>query len=1209
MSANNRGGAAPAPSATGSLLPRSMVVTDANEAVSRMAYALNEVIALYPITPSTPMGEWADVWASAGVKNLWGTVPSIIQMQSEAGVAGAIHGAVQTGSLGTTFTASQGLLLMIPNMYRIAGELTPCVIHVAARSLAAQALSIFGDHSDVMAARGTGWAMLCSASVQEAQDFALIAQAASLESRIPCLHFFDGFRTSHEIAKIARLDEDVLQAMIDERWIEAHRARALSPDHPVLRGTTQNPDIYFQAREAVNPYYAAFPGILQKAMDRFARLTGRQYHNFEYHGHEEAERVIVLMGSAIGAVRETVDFLMDQGEKVGVLKVRLYRPFDASAFRQALPATVQALAILDRCKEPGSAGEPLYLDCLQSLYQSERRPSVSGGRYGLSSKEFTPAMVLGIFRNLQNSAPSHPFTIGIQDDLGGTSLDYDAGFSLESPAVSRAIFYGFGADGTVGANKQTIKIIGENAPDFVQGYFVYDSKKSGAVTVGHLRFGPEEIHSSYLISRAQFVACHQESLLEKMDVTEPLMERGIFLLNSHHPPEKVWAHLPEGVQRALIDRQAQFYVINAYRVARDGGLGGHINTIMQVCFFSLSKVLRQDLAMEAIRASIRKTYEAKGPEVVEKNLAAVDHALAHLHEVNVPQQVSPRARSTPSVPPDGSSFERDVLGKLLAGKGDSVPVSALSADGTFPTGTARWEKRNLAAEVPVWNADICIQCGKCVMVCPHAAIRGKAYEPAALVSPPHTFKSRPARLPAWKGLAYSLQVAVEDCTGCGICVDVCPVRDKTAPEHKALTMHAPAALRSTEKANWSFFLGLPERDRRQIHSDHVRELHIQQPLFEFSGACSGCGETPYIRILSQLFGDRLIVANATGCSSIYGGNMPTTPWSKNNEGRGPAWSNSLFEDNAEFGMGFRVSVDKQRQFARELVRMLAPRIGVQFATEIMEASQNDEAGIYEQRLRVAQLKQKLSDMDTPESRRLLTVADTLVRKSVWIIGGDGWGYDIGFGGLDHVLASGANVKVLLLDTEEYSNTGGQCSKATPRAAVARFASSGKRTPKKDLGLIAMNYGHIYVASIALGANDEHTMKAFLEAEAYDGPALLLAYSHCIAHGIDMSKGMQNQKAAAKSGHWLLYRYDPRREAEGLNPLQLEPIREKTPLYDYHRTENRFRKPPSATSESPGALSSLAQQDVDRRWRRYQEGAAHPSLPMATTSTTVPGQRA
>ena len=1158
---------------------------DANEAVARIAYALNEVIAIYPITPASPMGEWADAWSAGGRKNLWGTVPSVIEMQSEGGAAGAIHGALQTGSLAGTFTSSQGLLLMIPDMYKIAGELTPTVFHIAARSLAAQALSIFGDHSDVMAARATGWAMLCANNVQEAQDMAAIAHAATLEARIPFLHFFDGFRTSHEISKIQTLSDDILGAMINEERVIEHRARALSPDHPVIRGTAQNPDVYFQAREAVNPFYAACPQIVQRTMDQFAELTGRRYGLFEFYGATDAEQVIVLMGSGCEAATETVDSLVESGAKVGVLKVRLYRPFDAEALVRQLPFTTRCIAVLDRTKEPGALAEPLYLDVVNALYEMGRSDvRVIGGRYGLSSKEFTPAMVKAIFDNLAAPTPKNHFTVGINDDRSHTSLEVDPQFSIEAGDVVRAQFFGLGSDGTVGANKESIKIIGENTDHFAQGYFVYDSKKSGAMTISHLRFGPRPIRSTYLITEASFVACHQPFLIERYDVLKDLSPGGTFLLNTAFAPEKVWEHLPANAQQRLIDTAANFFVIDANKVAREAGMGGRINTVMQTCFFAIAGVLPPEEAIDAIKDSIRKTYGKKGEEVVERNLRGVEAALAHLYEVDVPEEITPRVSSGNLALQGAPKF----VSEIIAGRGDSLPVSALPNDGTYPTGTTKFEKRNLATEVPVWDPEVCIQCGKCVIVCPHAAIRSKVYEPSVLGGACSTFKSREARLPEWKGLKYTLQVAVEDCTGCGICIDVCPARNKSEAKLKAINLQPQAPLRETERKNWNFFLSIPEADRTRLRNDSVRETQVRQPLFEFSGACAGCGETPYIKLLTQLFGDRLVIANATGCSSIYGGNLPTTPYTKDLEGRGPAWANSLFEDNAEFGLGFRVSIDKQQQYAVELLQHLTPIVGRQLVTEIVNARQRDDADIFDQRMRVAELKLKLKLAGKdPYARRLFTLADMLVRKSVWIVGGDGWGYDIGFGGLDHVLASGRNVKVLLLDTEVYSNTGGQCSKSTPRAAVAKFASDGKRTAKKDLGLMMMTYGNIYVASVAMGAKDEQTLKAFMEAEAYDGPALIIAYSHCIAHGIDMGRGMQNQKAAVQSGQWPLYRYNPERAELGENPLQLDAPRPKLKVADYFKLEQRFKMLEQSDPRAAKDLLDQAQADVETRRTFYE----------------------
>ena len=1164
---------------------------DGNEAVASVAFRTNEVIAIYPITPSSNMGEWSDAWASEGRKNIWGVVPTVVEMQSEGGAAGAVHGALQAGSLTTTFTASQGLLLMIPNMYKIAGELTPAVIHVAARSLAAQALSIFGDHSDVMATRQTGFAMLCSGSVQEATDFAIISQAATLEARIPFLHFFDGFRTSHEESKILVLDDETLRSMMDSDLIAAHRARALSPDHPVLRGTAQNPDVYFQARETVNSYYAACGAIVQKAMDRFAELTGRAYHLFDYHGPADAERVIVLMGSGAEAAHETVDALTASGEKVGIVKVRLYRPFDGEAFVNSLPATVKSIAVLDRTKEPGSLGEPLYMDCITALHEHGGDhlpviPKVIGGRYGLSSKEFTPAMVKAVFDNLASDSPKNHFTVGINDDVTHTSLDVDRDFSVEPPDVVRALFYGLGADGTVGANKNSIKIIGEKTDNYAQGYFVYDSKKSGAVTISHLRFGPNPIRSSYLISSANFVACHQPVFLERYDMLDALAPGGTFLLNTVHSAADVWQTLPRIVQEQIIAKHLKFFVIDAYSVARDSGMGGRINTVMQVCFFAIAGVLPREKAIEAIKASIVETYGRKGDDIVKMNLDAVDSTLENLHEVAVPAVAGAGFEMPDAVAAGAPKFVRDVLGEIIAGRGDLLPVSAMPCDGTFPTGTATWEKRNIALEIPVWDTQVCIQCGKCAMVCPHSVIRIKVFDPSELEKAPPTFKACDSRDKEWAGLQYSIQVAPEDCTGCGICVDVCPAKNKSETRLKALNMASQPPLREPERDNWNFFLTLPELDRRLIKISSIRQQQVQEPLFEFSGACSGCGETPYVKLVSQLFGDRALIANATGCSSIYGGNLPTTPWTKNAEGRGPAWSNSLFEDNAEFGLGFRLSIDKQRDQARHLLVGLASQLGDELVTPILEAEQKTEPDIFDQRERVEALKARLREIDSPDARFLLTLADTLVKKSVWIIGGDGWAYDIGYGGLDHVLASGHDVNALVLDTEVYSNTGGQMSKSTPRAAVAKFAAGGKPIGKKDLGLMAMSYGTIYVASVAMGAKDEHTLKAFLEAEAYDGPSLIIAYSHCIAHGIDMETGMRNQKAAVDTGQWLLYRFNPERTLRGENPLILDSRAPKAPLEQYLNMENRFKMLGKTHPDTAKTLFAEAQRDVTARWRMY-----------------------
>jgi pyruvate-ferredoxin/flavodoxin oxidoreductase len=1185
-------------------MKRKFKTMDANEAVANVAYRLNEVIAIYPITPSSPMGEWADQWSSEGVPNIWGTVPHVVEMQSEGGAAGAVHGALQTGSLATTFTASQGLLLMIPNMNKIAGELTATAFHVSARTLATHALSIFGDHSDVMSCRATGYAMLCSNSVQEAMDLALIAHASTLESRIPFLHFFDGFRTSHEVNKIEMLNEDDMRALINMDRIIEHRQRALSPDHPVLRGTAQNPDVYFQAREAGNPYYAACSDKVQSVMDKFAQVVGRSYHLFDYVGAPDAERVIVMMGSGAEAAHETVEHLNRNGETIGLLKVRLYRPFAIKAFIEALPATVRKIAVLDRTKESGAPREPLYLDVVNAIQEGKKlgygklttAPDIIGGRYGLSSKEFTPAMVKAVYDNLAQAKPKDHFTIGIQDDVSHTSLDYDADFSVEPENVVRAMFYGLGADGTVGANKNSIKIIGENTDNYAQGYFVYDSKKSGAMTVSHLRFGPQPIQSSYLISQANFVACHQWIFLERYNMLSALVPGGVFLLNSPFSKDEVWDRLPREVQTQLIAKKARFFIIDAYQVARDTGMGSRMNTILQTCFFAISKVLPSDEAVEAIRKSIRETYGRKGEEVVRQNLRAVDETLAHLFEVNVPEKVTSRIEMPAAFDPQAPKFEREVLGVIYAGHGDEIPVSAFPADGTFPTGTAKWEKRNLALEIPVWDTNLCIQCGKCAMVCPHAVIRIKVYDSKELANAPATFKSTDVRDKEWQGLKYTIQVAPEDCTGCGVCVDICPAKNKSETRLKAINMTPQPPLREPERENWEFFLKIPELDRRKIKLTTIRQQQVQEPLFEFSGACSGCGETPYLKLVSQLFGDRSVIANATGCSSIYGGNLPTTPWSKNADGRGPAWSNSLFEDNAEFGLGFRVSIDKQTEFARELLKRLSGSIGEELVTALLASPQKDEADIYEQRQRVDLLKEKLHGLNLPEAKQLLAVADMLVKKSVWIIGGDGWAYDIGYGGLDHVLASGRNVNVLVLDTEVYSNTGGQASKSTPRGAVAKFAAGGKPGPKKDLGLMAMSYGNVYVASVAMGAKDEHTLKAFLEAEAYDGPSIIIAYSDCIAHGVNMTTAMADQKVAVESGQWLLYRYNPERALSGENPLLLDSRKPTRKVKDFLQQQTRFKMLVASRPEDAKHLWAQAQNDAETRYRLYEYMARRKSEP-------------
>ncbi|PKO21267.1 MAG: pyruvate:ferredoxin (flavodoxin) oxidoreductase [Chloroflexi bacterium HGW-Chloroflexi-1] len=1172
---------------------RHVVTIDGNEAAAYVAHKTNEVIAIYPITPSSNMGEWADAWSAEGQKNIWGTTPLVVEMQSEGGAAGAVHGALQTGALTTTFTASQGLLLMIPNMFKIAGELTATVFHIAARTVATHALSIFGDHSDVMAARATGWGMLCSNNVQEVMDLALIAQAATLKARVPFLHFFDGFRTSHEVSKIEQLADEDIRALIDDELVLAHRARGLNPEKPVIRGTAQNPDVFFQAREACNPYYLATPAIVQETMGQFADTVGRRYNLFDYVGAPDAERVIVMMGSGTDVAHETVDLLTERGEKVGLLKVRLYRPFSIEHFGAALPPTVKVIAALDRTKEPGAAGEPLYQDCVTALVESDRAIKALGGRYGLSSKEFTSAMCKAVFDNMVAEKPKNHFTIGIDDDVTHTSLAYDPSFSAESPKVVRAMFYGLGADGTVGANKNSIKIIGEETPNYAQGFFVYDSKKSGAITISHLRFGPKPIRLTHLIDSASFIACHQWTFIERYNLLADAVPGATFLLNSPYGPDEVWDHLPRSVQQTIIDKQLKFYVIDAYQVARATGMGVRINTIMQTCFFAISGVLPKGEAIAEIKKAIKKTYGKRGDVVVQQNFAAVDHTLTHLHQVKYPAQVTSAIAKPPIVPAEAPEFVQYVTATIMAGKGDALPVSAFPPDGTWPTATTQWEKRNLALEIPAWDPDVCIQCGKCALVCPHAAIRTKVYDPARLANAPETFKSVDYKSRDLPGMKYTVQVAPEDCTGCSLCVESCPAKNKREPKFKAINMAPQPPIRFPERDNFAFFLDLPELDRAALPLDNVKNSQLLQPLFEFSGACAGCGETPYVKLVSQLFGDRMVVANATGCSSIYGGNLPTTPWTVNQDGRGPAWSNSLFEDNAEFGLGFRLTIDKQIEYAHELVQALRELVGAELAAGLLNADQSTERGIAEQRARVAALKAKLSEIRNPKSeiRNLLSLADVLVKRSVWIIGGDGWAYDIGYGGLDHVLASGRNVNVLVLDTQVYSNTGGQASKATPRAAVAKFAAAGKPLPKKDLGMIAMSYGNIYVAQVAMGASDAQTVRAFLEAEAFDGPSLIIAYSHCIAHGIDMTTGMHEQKLAVDCGAWPLYRYNPDNIEEGKNPLKLDSKAPRIPLKDYIYNETRYSMLVRSDEERAEMLLKLAQEDVYSRWRQYEQLAA------------------
>ncbi len=1178
---------------------KKIATIDGNEAVAYVAYKINEVVAIYPITPASPMGEWADLWSAKKVPNIWGTVPDVIEMQAEGGAAGAAHGALQTGSLTTTFTASQGLLLMIPNLYKIAGELTSAVFHIAARQVATHALTIFGEHSDVMAARATGWAMLFGASVQEAHDFALIAQASTLKARVPFLNVMDGFRTSHEINKITMLSDDEMRAMIDDDLVRAHRERAMNPDRPFIRGTAQNPDEYFQNRETVNPFYMATPDIVQETMDKFAKVVGREYHLFDYVGAPDADRVIILMGSGAEAADETVRYLVDHGEKVGVVKVRLYRPFSAKHLMQALPGTVRVIAALDRTKEPGAAGEPLYVDVNTAVNEAmvdgfapfEKMPRVIGGRYGLSSKEFTPAMIKGIFDEMKKERPKNHFTVGINDDVTFTSIEYDPTFDIEPDDVTRAVFWGLGSDGTVSANKNSIKIIGEETDNYAQGYFVYDSRKAGTKTISHLRFGPRPIHSTYLVHKANFVAVHQFVFLEKYKVLDVAEEGATFLLNSPYEADEVWDHLPREVQQTIIDKKLKFYVIDAYKVAKDVGLGVRINTIMQTAFFAISGVIPFDEAITRIKEAIRKTYGKRGEEIVQKNFKAVDAALENLHEVKVPDKATSEITMPPIVPPEAPEFVQKVTAKLIAGEGNDLPVSVFPKDGTWPSGTTQWEKRNIALEVPEWDPDICIQCGKCVMVCPHAVIRAKIVDEEDLKDAPPSFKYMDARFfKEYRNTnkKYTIQVSVEDCTGCQLCVEACPAVDKKNPEHKALNMVPQIPIRERERENWKFFMSLPDMPKTAMKFNTVKNVQLLRPLFEFSGACAGCGETPYIRLMTQLFGDRAIVANATGCSSIYGGNLPTTPWAFDSKGRGPAWNNSLFEDNAEFGLGMRLTVDKQTEYARELVDKLRDVIGDELADALLNADQSTEEGIEAQRERVAELKKKLENRDDPKSRDLYSIADMLVKRSVWIIGGDGWAYDIGYGGLDHVIASGRNVNILVLDTEVYSNTGGQASKATPLAGVAKFAFGGKRHPKKDLGMLAMTYGNVYVAQIAMGASDAQALKAMREAESYDGPSLIIAYSHCIAHGIDMEKGLDQQKLAVETGYWPLYRYDPRRKAEGKPPLQLDSKPPKRPLMDYMKNEARYKVLLKNNPEGAQALFEEAQKIVEEKWKKYEQ---------------------
>ena len=1172
------------------------ITVDGNEAAASVAHRVSEVIAIYPITPSSPMGELSDEWSNQGRRNLWGNIPEVIEMQSEAGAAGAVHGALQAGALATTFTASQGLLLMIPNMFKIAGELTPFTMHVAARTVATHALSIFGDHSDIMACRPTGFAMLGAASVQEAHDFAAIAHAATLESRVPFLHFFDGFRTSHEVSKIHELSDEDLRILLPEAPIAAHRARALTPDRPVLRGTAQNPDTFFQAREAANLFYRACPAIVEEMMTRFAARTGRRYGLFEYVGHPDAERVLVIMGSGAETAHETVEFLAARGEKVGVLKVRLFRPFAITAFLNVLPQSVRAIAVMDRTKEPGALGDPLYQDVVTAFAEARAEggspfvaePRVVGGRYGLSSKEFTPAMVQAVFDNLAQSRPKNHFTIGIVDDVTHTSLPYDETFDSEPADITTALFYGLGADGTVGANKNSIKIIGTETDLYVQGYFVYDSKKAGATTVSHLRTSPRPIRSAYLIQQARFVACHQFEFLDRIDVLEHAADGSVFLLNAPGGADAVWERLPREVQQQIIDKHIRFYAIDAAVVARQAGMGGRINTIMQTCFFAISGALPRAEAIAQIKHAIDKTYRKRGPEVVKRNWEAVDLTLAHLHEVPVPAVITATHARPPLVSTLAPDFVQRVTAVLMAGKGDLLPVSAFPVDGTWPLGTAKWEKRNLALEIPVWDTSICIQCNQCALVCPHAAIRAKVYDADLLATAPSTFKSVPYKGLEFKERQYTIQVAPEDCTGCNLCVTVCPAKDRTNPRHKAINMHPQAPLRDAERYNYDFFLNLPDPAHSDLPKVDHKTSQFLEPLFEYSGACAGCGETPYLKLLTQLFGDRVLIANATGCSSIYGGNLPTTPYTTNREGRGPAWANSLFEDNAEFGLGLRLGVDSHARAARALVEHQSGQIGDTLAGELLHADQSTQAGIHAQRERVLALRQTLARLTTPEARHLDALADYLVKKSVWLVGGDGWAYDIGYGGLDHILASQRDVNVLVLDTEVYSNTGGQQSKATPLGAVAKFAAAGKTVPKKDLGLLANMYGHVYVARVAFGAKMPQTVQAFLEAEAYPGPSLIIAYSHCIAHGYDMAQGAAQQKLAVNSGVWPLFRFDPRRIAKGEPPLHLDYGPPKAQVAEYMRNESRFRVVERTDPVRFKEFLKESQEAAQQRYAVYQQ---------------------
>lgn len=1184
-------------------MKRQKVTIDGNEAAAYTAYHVNEVISIYPITPSSTMGELSDQWASEGKSNMWGSVPHVTEMQSEAGAAGAVHGSLQSGALTTTFTASQGLLLMIPNMYKIAGELTPTVFHVSARTLATHALSIFCDHSDVMSVRSTGFALMASNSVQEVMDFALISQAASLKSRVPFLHFFDGFRTSAETSKVELLTNDDFKEMIDQDLVIAHRKRALSPDNPIIRGTSHNPDTFFQARETINPYYNACPDIVQETMDKFGEIIGRKYKLFQYIGAQDAERIIVIMGSGADTVEETVNYLNNNGEKVGVLKVRLFRPFSLKHFISSLPASTKSIAVLDRTKEPGAIGEPLYQDVTTAIASAfsngmlkmKEMPKIIGGIYGLSSKEFKPSMVKAVFDELKKSSPRNRFTVGIKDDVTNQSLEYDPKFFVEPGNRTRAVFFGLGSDGTVSANKSSIKIIGEETENYAQGFFHYDSKKAGSLTISHLRFGPEPINSPYLIDKANFVACHQSSFLDKYDMLGIAEKNSTFLLNSPYSKEEVWKHLPKTLQQQIIDKKIKFYAIDAYDIAKEIGLGSRINTIMQTCFFALSNIIEKEDAIKSIKRFTEETYGKKGEKILKMNYEAIDKAIDNLHEIEVPKEATSDYDIKTSMPEEAPEFVKNVISKIVIGKGDDLPVSAFPHDGTYPTATTKWEKRNISLDIPVWNNEICIQCGKCSFVCPHTVIRAKIYSEDLLKNAPKSFKYAEAKFSQFKDYIYTVQVSPEDCTGCRLCYEICPVKDKQDPKLKAINIEFKDPILDREKENWEFFESIPYVNRDKLNMSKVKDAQLLEPLFEFCGACSGCGQTPYIKLLTQLFGDRAFIANATGCSSIYGGNLPTTPYCKNKEGLGPTWSNSLFEDTAEFGLGMRLAVDKHREYAIELLEKLVDDLGKDLVSKIKNAKQDTENEINSQRESVKLLKEKLKSIDKSDAKDLLSLADSLVKKSVWLLGGDGWAYDIGYGGLDHVLALGKNVNILVMDTEVYSNTGGQVSKATPLGAVAKFAMGGKQTPKKDLTMMAMSYENVYVAKVAFGANIAQTIKAFQEAEAYDGTSIIMAYSHCIGHGYDLVNGLNQQKLAVKTGYWPLLRYDPNLEKEGKNPLKLDSQVPSLPIDDYTYNETRFKILLKSNPKVGKKFMAELQEYVTRRWNYYKYLSEMPIL--------------